>query len=85
MSDHQVDTIMQLREVLKDLQRKLDNRTRMLATITPHLLTCFESGDDIENYIIFEFFERHEADLREFREEYGKETAKLQSGKDSQL
>lgn len=85
MSDHEVDTINQLREVLKDLQRKLDSRTRMLATITPHLLACHESGDDIENYIIFEFFERHEADLREFREEYGKETAKVQPNKDSQL
>lgn len=84
MNDHEVDTINQLREVLKDVQRKLDNRTRMLATITPHLLTAYESGDDIENYIIFEFFERHEADLREFREEYGKENTKPET-KDSQL
>ena len=37
VSDHEVDTINQLREVLKDLQRKLDSRSHMLAQILPYV------------------------------------------------
>lgn len=84
MKDHQTETIEQLRAILKETQRKLENRTRMLATLTPYLLTAHETGDDIENYLLFEFFERHEIDLKEFKDEYGKEN-QLQQNKDSKL
>lgn len=76
MSDHEVDTIMQLREVLKDLQRKLDSRSHMLAQILPYIE--FKTGNNAQlefDFVCFEFMEKFSKDIERFRDEYEKETA----------
>ena len=85
MNDHQVDTINQLREVIKDLQAKLEYRTKLLAAIVPLLFTCNETGWGLVNYAIEELFEHHGASLEQFKEEYAKETGALNDSKGSKL
>ena len=78
MSDHQIDTINQLREVLKDLQRKLDSRSHMLAQILPYVeFKTGESNRDTQlefDFVCFEFMEKFSKDIERFRDEYEKET-----------
>lgn len=80
MSDHEVDTINQLRELLKEAQSKLDSRTQMLAYILPHI----ENQSHNEDYIAFEFCEKFANHINRFKDEYGKEN-QIQQNKDSKL
>lgn len=76
--DHQTDTIKQLREVIKDLQSKLDSRTQMLAYILPHL----ENHESREtDYVAFEFCEKFADHIKRFKDEYAKEIQPHQDGK----
>lgn len=78
MNDHQVDTINQLREVIKDLQTKLDSRTQMLAYILPHL----ENHESREtDYVAFEFCEKFASHIERFKEEYANEVRQNKDGK----
>lgn len=61
MSDHEVDTIMQLREVLKDLQRKLDSRSHMLAQILPYIE--FKTGNNAQHVIPNDDWIKHVSDV----------------------
>lgn len=72
MTDEQ-QTVLHLRELIAALQIKLDARTRILASILPHLETAFASHDDVDNFVVHEFFERHDVDVKNFKEEYGRE------------
>lgn len=81
MNDYQTDTIVQLREHIKDLQTKLEYRTKLLAAIVPLLFTCNETGWDLVNYAIEELFEHHGASLEQFKEEYEKEVQQNKGGK----
>ena len=78
--DHQTEAITRLREVIKDLQSKLDSRTQMLAYILPHL----ENQSHNDDYIAFEFCEKFANHIERFKDEYGKEN-QLQQNKDSKL
>lgn len=81
MNDYQTDTIVQLREHIKDLQAKLEYRTKLLADIVPFLFICNETGWDLVNYAIEELFEHHGASLEQFKEEYEKEVQQNKGGK----
>lgn len=74
MTDEQ-QTVQHLREVLKEVQAKLDARTQMLADIIPHIIEGARSGDGIESFVVQEFFERHDKSITLFKEEYGRELA----------
>ena len=69
----QEQTIDHLRSVIKTMQIKLDSRTRMLADIVPHLLSCNEDASDMDQFVIHEWYERHSEDARQFKDEYAKE------------
>lgn len=79
--EHEAQTIEHLRTVIKDLQIKLDNRTRMLADIVPHLLSCNEDASDMDQFVIHEWYERHSEDAKQFKEEYAKENGSSSSPK----
>lgn len=78
MRDHQIETIEQLRAVLKEAQSKLDSRTQMLAYILPHI----ENQSHNEDYIAFEFCEKFSSHIERFKDEYANE---VQQNKDSKL
>ena len=78
MTDHQIDTINQLREVIKELQTKLSYRTDMIAYILPHI----ENQAHNEDYVAFEFCEKFSVHIGKFKDEYAKE---IQPNKDGKL
>lgn len=69
MSDHQTDVITHLREVIKEIQSKLEYRTQMLAYILPHM----ENQAHNDDYIAFEFCEKFAKGIEQFKHEYEKE------------
>ena len=78
MKDPQMDTIDQLRSIVKDLQSKLEYRTQMLAYILPHL----ENHESREtDYASFEFVEKFSKDIEKFKEEYAREVQQNKDGK----
>lgn len=81
MKDPQMDTIDQLRSMVKDLQAKLEYRTQMLADILPHLVESVEAITIIDEYIAREWFERHSASVARFKEEYANEVQQNKDGK----
>lgn len=77
--DHQTEAITRLREVIKDLQSKLEYRTQMLAYILPHL----ENHESREtDYVAFEFCEKFANHIERFKDEYANE---IQPNKDGKL
>lgn len=79
MKDHQIETIEQLRIMLKEAQSKLASRTQMLAYILPHLEN---HGSRETDYVAFEFCEKFGNSIERFKDEYAKE---IQPNKGSKL
>lgn len=69
----ETDDTSHLRSVIAEINKKLETRTAMLATLAPYLLESFDSGDLDAAPMLTEFFDRHADDLHRFKEEYGKE------------
>jgi hypothetical protein len=83
MDDHQTETITHLRDVIKELQTKLEYRTTLLAQIIPHLETwALEPQDDSSSsYICHEIMEKFCELLTRFKDEYAKEIQQREVGK----
>lgn len=83
MNDHQVDTINQLREVIKDLKTKLEYRTYLLSYLLPHVEYKANPSAQLEyDFVCFAFMEKFEKQIVKFKDEYAKE---IQSNKDGKL
>ena len=75
-----IQTVEHLRELVATMQKKLEVRSNMLATLAPHISAAIEGIESLPPYAIMEFFRRHEVDFLKFKEEYGKEHHVCQNG-----
>jgi len=86
MNDHQTEVIAHLREVIKDLQAKLEYRTNLLAYLLPHVeYKAGPSNQSEYDFVCFEFMEKFSKQIEQFKDEYGKEISTLHSNKDGKL
>jgi hypothetical protein len=86
MNDYQTDTIVQLREHIKDLQTKLEYRTNLLAYLLPHVEYKANPSAQLEyDFVCFAFMEKFEKQIVKFKDEYAKETGALNDSNGSKL
>lgn len=83
MNDHQTEVIAHLREVIKDLQAKLEYRTNLLAYLLPHVeYKAGPSRQEEYDFVCAKFVEKFSKQITKFKEEYANE---VQSNKDGKL
>lgn len=83
MNDPQLDTIDQLRSIIKDLQAKLEYRTNLLAYLLPHVeYKAGPSRQEEYDFVCAKFVEKFSKQITKFKEEYANE---VQSNKDGKL
>jgi hypothetical protein len=86
VKDPQMDTIDQLRAMVKELQAKLEYRTNLLAYLLPHVeYKAGPSNQSEYDYVCFEFMEKFSKQIEQFKDEYGKEISAFNSNKDGKL
>lgn len=82
MKDPQMDTIDQLRAMVKDLQSKLEYRTNLLAYLIPHVeYKAGPSNQSEYDYVAFEFCEKFANHIERFKDEYANEVQPNKDGK----